>query len=157
MSDRYKAYPEYQGSATEWFGRLPCTWKATALKRLCKLRTGLTPPTTNQSYYSDEKTEYPWLRPEDLTDGAGETTASKYLSASGWSVMRPVPANSILICCIGTIGKAGFSQVAATTNQQITAASFEQEARYYFYVILSAREVLDEVATGNVLKILNSE
>jgi type I restriction enzyme S subunit len=71
--------------------------------------------------------------------------------------MRPVPANSVLICCIGTIGKAGFSKVVATTNQQITAASFEQEARYYFYAILSASEVLDEVATGNVLKILNSE
>ncbi|HBR93462.1 MAG TPA: hypothetical protein DEA90_04790 [Opitutae bacterium] len=157
MAGRYKAYPEYKDSEVGWLGAIPSLWRVTALKRLCCLRTGLTPPTSNQSHYSDEETDFPWFRPEDLTEELKDSRASKYLTEAGWSMMRPVPSDSVLICCIGTIGKAGYVSCEAVTNQQITAATFRENSRYYFYVVLAARSELNESATGNVLKILNSE
>ncbi len=71
--------------------------------------------------------------------------------------MRKIPPQSTLICCIGTIGKIGFVEDTVTTNQQITAAIFERSKRFNFYLINAAKNILEESATGNVIKILNSE
>lgn len=70
---------------------------------------------------------------------------------------RKIEINSTLVCCIGTIGKCGYTDKTAATNQQITAISFKESSKYYYYLIKSARNELEILATGNVLKILNSE
>ncbi|VVM81544.1 hypothetical protein PS645_02296 [Pseudomonas fluorescens] len=157
MAGRYKPYPEYKDSEGAWFGNTPSHWNNTSLKRVCSLKTGLTPPTDDRDNYADEITGLPWVRPEDLNDSSDSVIASKFISLSGWRLMRPVPANSTLICCIGTIGKVGYTACETTTNQQITAACFNESFRYNYYLIQAAREVLEEYSTGNVIKILNSE
>ncbi|WMY73808.1 restriction endonuclease subunit S [Buttiauxella selenatireducens] len=152
---KYKAYSEYKDSGVEWLGDIPTHWVCTALKRLCSLTTGLTPPTQNEENYADEG--YPWVRPEDINEHGLETRASKYVSDTGWKLLRHIEPNSTLICCIGTIGKCGYVRETVSTNQQITAATFRNHERYYFYLMQAARTQLEELATGNVLKILNSE
>ncbi|MER3384080.1 restriction endonuclease subunit S [Pectobacterium aroidearum] len=152
---KYKAYPEYKDSGVEWLGAIPAHWVCTVLKRLCLLATGLTPPTNNEDNYADEG--YPWIRPEDINENGPETQASKYVSDNGWKLLRHVEPNSTIICCIGTIGKCGYVREIVSTNQQITAATFRDSERFNFYLMQSARTQLEELATGNVLKILNSE
>lgn len=152
---KYKAYPEYKDSGVEWLGEVPTHWVCTALKRLCSLTTGLTPPTNNEDNYADEG--HPWVRPEDINEHGLETRASKYVSGTGWKLLRHIKPNSTLICCIGTIGKCGYVREAVSTNQQITAATFLNHERFYFYLMQAARTSFEELATGNVLKILNSE
>ena len=152
---KYKAYPEYKDSGVEWLGDIPTHWDCTALKRLCSLITGLTPPTQNEDNYADEG--YPWVRPEDLNESGFGTHASKYVSDIGWKLLRHIKPNSTLICCIGTIGKCGYVKETVSTNQQITAATFRDCERFNYYLLQSARAQLEELATGNVLKILNSE
>jgi type I restriction enzyme S subunit len=154
---RYKAYPEYKESSVDWLGAIPLHWVSVPLKRICTLKTGLTPPTDNEANYSDEESLFNWIRPEDLNEQGDATTGSKYLSESGWNLMRKIPPQSTLICCIGTIGKIGFVNSTVATNQQITAAIFERSKRFNFYLINAARNILEESATGNVIKILNSE
>jgi type I restriction enzyme S subunit len=144
-------------SGVEWLGPIPIHWVSVPLKRICALKTGLTPPTDNESNYSDEESLLHWIRPEDLNEKGEATTGSKYLSESGWQLMRKIPPQSTLICCIGTIGKIGFVENTVTTNQQITAAIFECSKRFNFYLTNAARNILEESATGNVIKILNSE
>lgn len=152
---KYKAYPEYKDSGVEWLGEIPTHWDCTALKRLCSLITGLTPPTQNEDNYADEG--YPWVRPEDLNVSGFGTRASKYVSDIGWKLLRHIKPHSTLICCIGTIGKCGYVNEKVSTNQQITAATFRDSERFNYYLLQAARAQLEELATGNVLKILNSE
>jgi len=152
---KYKAYPEYKDSGVEWLGDIPTHWDCTVLKRLCSLITGLTPPTQNEDNYADEG--YPWVRPEDLNESGFGTHASKYVSDIGWKLLRHIKPNSTLICCIGTIGKCGYVKETVSTNQQITAATFRDCERFNYYLLQAARAQLEELATGNVLKILNSE
>ncbi len=154
---RYQAYPEYTESGEPWLGKIPSGWAVVPLKRVATLKTGLTPPTENQDNYEDDETEFSWVRPEDLNENGQAVNASKFLSASGWSLMRHIPAFSTLVCCIGTIGKLGYVERIVTTNQQITAASFTYAPKFNFYLLQSVRNILEQTATGNVIQILNSE
>jgi type I restriction enzyme S subunit len=157
MAGKYQAYPEYRDLNSSWVGKIPSHWISAPLKRVCNLSTGLTPPTSDEANYVDYDSGLPWVRPEDLNEEGNSTKASKFLSQKGWDLMRLVPKEATLICCIGTIGKAGYIQTVVSTNQQITAASFHYSPRYNYYLIQAAREIMEETATGNVIQILNSE
>lgn len=155
LAGKYKPYPEYKDSGVEWLGDIPTHWCTTVLKRLCCLTTGLTPPTSDEANYAEDG--YPWVRPEDIDESGSETKASKFVSSDGWQLLRKIESNSTLICCIGTIGKCGYVRRTVSTNQQITAATFSKSRRYNYYLLQAARTQLEELATGNVLKILNTE
>ncbi|MEK2044490.1 restriction endonuclease subunit S [Vibrio parahaemolyticus] len=157
MTGRYKAYPEYKDSGIDWLGEIPESWIALPIKRVSSFTTGMTPSTAVSEYYADDETDYEWIRPEDIKETSESVSASKFLTNLGWKTQRVVPAQSSLICCIGTIGKTGYSLKPVTTNQQITAATFNLSPKYYFYVLLAARAELEQMATGNVVQILNTE
>lgn len=149
------SYSKYKGSSDLWYEFIPEQWKALHLKRVSRLITGLTPPTENQKNYT-QNSDLPWVRPEDLTEN-GLTVASKFLSDEGWALCRQVQPGATLVCCIGTIGKLGFVDQSVSTNQQITAVEFAGSDRYGFYVLRAAREQIELLSTGNVLRIINSE
>lgn len=153
---QYPAYPAYKSSHVSWLGDIPINWKVRRIKDVSLLVTGMTPPTADQENYSNDE-KYHWVRPEDLTEPAGNTKASKFLSETGWSLSRIVRKYSTLICCIGTIGKTGYVSNAVATNQQITAAQFFKNHKYYFYVLNGARPEIELSAMGNVVRILNNE
>lgn len=142
-------------SGAVWLGEVPAHWQVKALKHLAKLVTGMTPPTEQQDNYSSQG--MPWIRPEDLDEKGGASGATKFLSTQGQVFSRPVKAGSTLICCIGTIGKAGIVHQTVSTNQQITAAMFRGDGRFFYFATCAARKQLETSATGNVLKILNTE
>jgi type I restriction enzyme S subunit len=152
----FPRYFEYKGSGVEWLGEVPGHWAIMPLKRLATLITGMTPPTTDEENYSDEET-YHWIRPEDISESGQFTYGSKFISNKGWTQARQLLPNSVLICCIGTIGKIGFTEIATSTNQQITAAIFTDNPRYFYYFLCAARAELEVTSTGNVVRILNTE
>ena len=147
-----------KGSGVDWLGEVPAHWIISPLKFLGELVTGITPPSQDLDNYSDEES-WPWVRPDDLKDKVSPVHASKFLTDQGWEYCRPVSPGSTLVCCIGTIGKLGYLENIASTNQQITAViPFDNAApRFLFYILYAAKAELNETATGNVLKILNSE
>ena len=152
----FARYPAYKDSGVEWLGEVPGHWEVKPLKKLGKLITGLTPPTDNPENYEDLD-GFPWLRPEDINEAGAPSVATKYLSQKGWDLTRKVPQWSTLICCIGTIGKTGFLLDAASTNQQITAISFHYASKYFYYAACALKDAMECEATGNVVRILNSE
>lgn len=156
---KYQKYAEYKDSGVEWLGAIPGHWGVTQLKRLGKFITGMTPSTAVEAYYSDEITEYGWIRPEDILEESEKVEPTKFLTKLGWETQRTIPAQSTLICCIGTIGKLGFLGKRAVTNQQITALVPDVRgfSKYYYYLLTASRNQLEHLATGNVVKILNSE
>lgn len=154
----FAQYKKYKDSGVEWIGKVPEHWKIAPLKRIASLTTGLTPPTDDQSNYSeDDENRFPWIRPEDLNESGSPSIASKFLSQKGWKITRKIHSDASLICCIGTIGKIGFTTSEVCTNQQITAAHFEYSPRFFYFTLTSAKAELETASTGNVLKILNTE
>ena len=143
-------------SGIEWLGDVPAHWEVKQLKRLARLVTGMTPPTDDPDNYVDSE-GFQWVRPENLDESGAPTTATKYLSEKGWEQSRQIAAGASLICCIGTIGKVGFTEKVVSTNQQITAALPHEASRYLYFALSAARLVLELASTGNVLRILNTE
>ena len=155
---KYQRYAEYKDSGVEWLGEIPHEWRTSQLKRVACFITGMTPSTSVLAYYSDDISEYEWVRPEDIRENVEFVQCTKYLTKLGWETQRAIPSKSVLLCCIGTIGKAAYNSYPLTTNQQITSVVLKNSSsKYYFYLLLAARTELEQMATGNVVKILNSE
>ncbi|MFL1802540.1 restriction endonuclease subunit S [Plesiomonas shigelloides] len=154
---KYQTYPEYKNSGVEWLDNIPEHWNIAPIKRVASFITGMTPSTSVSEYYSDEETDFEWIRPEDIKETNESVSSSKFLTRLGWNTQRVVPAHSSLICCIGTIGKIGYVLKPVTTNQQITSATFYFSSKYYFYVLLAARTELEIMSAGNVVRILNTD
>ena len=83
---------------------LPDNWKRVKIKDVGEIITGNTPKTTNKEYYGDK---YFFYKPGDLDNGYYVKSSKSRLSETGIKVARFAPANSILVTCVGTIGKAG--------------------------------------------------
>jgi type I restriction enzyme S subunit len=142
-------------SGVEWLGNIPEGWSVKPLRRCGTLMTGSTPPTDNLGNFAEEANDRPWVRPQDLSS---ETRASAWLTADGWSTMRPVPAGSVLVGCIAySLGSVGYVSMAVTTNQQITSVVPAEEGRYLYYVVRAAKSELWAASQINRVPILNNQ
>ena len=113
---------------------LPEGWKWCRLGEVAETLTGSTPSKKNPKYYHGT---FPFFKPADLEQSISLFQASEYLSEEGKKVSRIIPANSTLICCIGSIGKSGYSLREGTANQQINAAIPNEkiDSKFLFYSV----------------------
>jgi type I restriction enzyme S subunit len=97
---------------------LPDSWVWVRLGEIGETQTGSTPPKSNPEYYGFD---VPFLRPGDLypthVDYTGVGLSFVGADASG----RLAPSGSILMVCIGTIGKVQLIDRSSSFNQQINA------------------------------------
>lgn len=150
---------EMKDSGVEWIGQVPKHWKVAALKRVSYIQTGNTPSKQSQeNFYSDDN-GIPWIKADNLGTFNSIEKTSEYLTANGAEAARLNPENTVYVCCIGTIGKTGFSTQKCACNQQINAVSFNDLIfwKFGFYSILAQEVQHWFYANGNVLKILNTE
>jgi len=101
----------------------------------------------------------PLVKPPELCDTTLEV-AEDGLSESGAAVARTAPPNSILVSCIGNLGKIGLNTVPVAFNQQINAI-FPNEGKaipsFMFYQVLSCdfKDQLESLASGTTVPIVN--
>ena len=68
------------------------------------------------------------------------------------------PPNTVYVCCIASIGKVGYTDVFASCNQQINAIQFiGMFWKYGYYLTISQEREYISNASGNVVKILNTD
>lgn len=137
-------------------GKFPRSWESVPICELGAVVTGGTPDTTKPEYYGDE---FMFISPGDMNDTVFVKSTKKMLSANGLSVSRILPANSILVVCIGsTIGKVAItSSERSATNQQINAivpSEFVSADFLYYAVSLKSRE-LPALAGKTAVPIIN--
>ena len=114
---------------------IPKNWKWVRIASVGLTVTGTTPPKENKEYYDGE---YPFFKPSDLDAGRHISDGSESLTNEGWKVSRQLRKGSILVCCIGTIGKSAIIDVDGTTNQQINAITpILCDSDYLLYAIES--------------------
>ena len=107
-------------------------WTPHAISQIGKVVTGSTPPTSDRSNYDGDLL---FCSPGDVGGKKYISSTEKRVSIRGFSLGRPIPPNSVIVTCIGLIGKLGIATSAMTTNQQINALvvsqNFDHEFIYY--------------------------
>jgi type I restriction enzyme S subunit len=118
--------------------------------------TGTTPPKSNAGYYGDFM---PFVKPPELLD-APLDSAVDGLSEAGANVARTLPPNSILVSCIGNLGKIGLNTIPVAFNQQINAILPDERQtipEFMFFQTLSGqfKKQLDDMSSGTTVPIVN--
>lgn len=130
-------------------------WKLCKLGELGKIQTGNTPSTNIKEYYSDNGIQ--WVTPTDITTNIINKTERK-LSDLGVEVGRIVPANTILVTCIASIGKNAIVMEKSAFNQQINSLTpyFEKHNPYFLLTdSINWSNTMKKEAGGLTFQIVN--
>lgn len=127
-------------------------WEEKTLKQIGKTQTGTTPSKADKSFYGGD---IPFIRPAELNvdgNGAVEYDSALKLTQNGADNSRLITANSILMCCIGSVGKMGYTIKDVTCNQQINtlSPSAGYVGKFVYYALLAPS------FQNEVIKIANS-
>jgi type I restriction enzyme S subunit len=99
---------------------LPNSWQWVPLQHIGYTQTGTTPDKKNSHMYGGD---IPFIKPGDIypnyVDYSNEALSDAGLADSG----RLAPAESLLMVCIGTIGKSNLIERECSFNQQINAVT----------------------------------
>ena len=128
------------------------------LGELGKIITGNTPKTSDVRNY--ESNDICFVKPSDFTDNEiTEIHQSKfYISEYAKNKARVLPADSILVTCIGIIGKVAINKISCAVNQQINAIVPDKkicDSKYVAYAIQNAQPKIQIIANAAVVPILN--
>jgi type I restriction enzyme S subunit len=121
------------------------------------IRTGKTPPTQEAKYFNGE---IQWFTPGDLDK-------EKYLGKSMRSLTEAsfidkkaahFPAGTLLVACIGDIGKLGITTQDCSSNQQITGIkpNSSTDVNYLYYWFRHSKMVIQHFANNAVVPIINN-
>ena len=107
-------------------------WDVLPISIIGKVVTGSTPPTDNPENYGGNKL---FCAPSDVGTEKYISSTIKRVSEKGFNTGRIVPKGTIIVTCIGLIGKLGIAMQDMITNQQINSlivnSSFDKEFIYY--------------------------
>lgn len=114
-------------------------WEEKTLKEIGLTQTGTTPSKNNKDNYGDY---IPFIRPAELNvDGNGmiEYNSQIMLSEQGLKNGRLFKKGSILMCCIGTVGKTGYTTQDVSCNQQINILTPKEgiNGKFCYYALIS--------------------
>lgn len=153
---KLEKYSSYKDSGVEWIGEIPEHWEVKKLKYISKIKTGYTPDIAKNTNYDINGTV--WVKPDNLDEFNPVIDSKEKVSLIGLKKQNLIPKNSILVNCIGTIGKFGIAGVDLITNQQINSIIFNKYVDNAFgkYLVFVSKDEHNKHANGNVVQILNS-
>lgn len=132
-------------------------WEKKTLGEIGQIITGATPSTKDSRNYDSD--DIPFFKPGDLNDYSVNELSQSIDSISyyGFENSRKLPTGTILVTCIGIIGKIGILSKPATCNQQINAIICNDNFsnRFIAYNILFHKDTLSQKANGPVVPIIN--
>jgi len=130
-------------------------WTFVELRELGRIVTGSTPPKVKTEYYGGS---FPFVKPPELRHGPVDDAQDK-LSDKGAEVADVAPVGSILVSCIGNLGKTGRATQPVAFNQQINAiVPHEPNAsKWIFYAVQTPdfASQLANVASATTIAIVN--
>lgn len=130
-------------------------WKLKRIDQLGQIITGTTPATKIKSYYGND---YLWVTPADIHDRE-ITVTERMLSEEGLKKGRIIPANSLLVTCIASIGKNAILRELGSCNQQINAIIpySGYDVDFLYYLISYNEKKMHKYAGDGGMEILNKE
>jgi len=134
-------------------------WTTTTVGEVClSIKTGKTPPTSNQEYFDGDVN---WFCPADIGSTQLLFESKRKITQHALEVRKAVlyEKDSLLLTCIGEIGRCGILTTEASSNQQITALKFKDfvDPRYAYYWFVHNKKTLESTANNAVVPILNNQ
>jgi type I restriction enzyme S subunit len=134
---------------------IPESWKTRFVRDVGEVVTGRTPSTKREDFYGGD---YNLISPADLDNGKYVFTAHKRLSRTGFGECRALPKDTVLVGCIGNVGKLGMvTNDKSATNQQINAVicNPDNDPHFIYYCLYAGRGRLERAADKTTVPILN--
>ena len=125
---------------------------------LGKVITGNTPKTSDVQNYASN--DICFVKPSDIADGTVTylDDTEFYISEYARAKARVLPPKSILVTCIGIIGKVAINNMECAFNQQINAIIPNENkclTEYLAYAIQNKQAEMQNIANAPVVPILN--
>lgn len=135
-------------------GKLPEGWVECELSELGNIVTGKTPSTKEPSNFGGN---IPFIKPGDLDLGGYIMNTADTLTEKGLSLVPTLPANSVVVTCIGNLGKVGITAKKSASNQQINALipSEKLNVKFVYYQILTLKPWLESQSAATTIAIVN--
>ena len=145
-------------SGIEWIGEVPEGWKITKLKNVSKLKTGGTP--NGYDNQSDFTTRKPWFTPSDFNENYKLIQSNRFLNLEVIENEKIIlfPKHTVLMVCIGTVGKVGILTEEGYCNQQVTAIipNGRMLPEYILYTLIAENKIIRDLANYTILPIINN-
>ena len=132
---------------------VPSSWLWVTLQDVAEVVTGNTPPTSAPENYGGK---IPFIKPPQLND-TPIGWSPETLSEKGLEKARLLPPKSVLVSCIGILGKTAITKTYSATNQQINAVVFDPplQPEYGFYYAQTLAPWLKEYSSATTVSIIN--
>lgn len=133
---------------------IPSEWVLTEIGELGTIYTGKTPSTKDRDNFNGG---IPFVKPADLDKGGFIYETADYLSEKGLSQLPSLPKNSIMVTCIGNLGKVGIANQICATNQQINSIIPSEliDYKYLYYHTLTLNNWLKINSSATTVAIIN--
>ncbi|MEP1698306.1 MAG: restriction endonuclease subunit S [Paracoccaceae bacterium] len=137
---------------------LPEGWTQRTTGELFETQTGSTPSKREEAYFGHD---IPLVKPPELL-GKVVREAADGLTMSGAEKARVLPPNSVMVSCIGNLGKIGINAIPVAFNQQINAIIPNLALalpKFVFYQVYSAkyRQTLEGLSSATTISIVNKK
>ncbi len=130
-------------------GEIPKRWSMTTLSSFGKVVCGKTPSKQNKDFYGKEM---PFVKIPDMRGSVFVTDTEDGLSEKGAlsQHVKTIPAKSVIVSCIATVGLVSMTSSASQTNQQINAIVPDKSfyGYYLFFAIRSMVPLLKDLGSG---------
>jgi len=139
-------------------GEIPQGWEVKAIKNFGKVITGKTPSKANDAYFGKD---VQFLKTPDMHGSMFILNTNERLSSSGAASQanKTLPAGTICVSCIGTIGVVSITTEECQTNQQINSVVLASPVsrEFLFLRLQDAKQALENLGSngatmGNVNK-----
>ena len=128
-------------------------WMEVAISKIGTIITGNTPSTKNESFWNGNNV---WVTPTDIKQKYISNSERK-LTDDGLKKSRKLPANTLLITCIASIGKNAILKCEGACNQQINAIipNKNYNVDFLYYLFENEKSYLKFKAPQSVIKIMS--
>ena len=153
-------FPGHEGHALvpSPMGEIPKGWLVKPIHSFGKVVTGKTPSKSNADYFGND---VQFVKTPDMHSNMFILNAKEWLSTSGAESQanKTIPAGSICVSCIGTIGVVSITTENCQTNQQINSVVLTKaySREFLFLRLQDAKAALENLGSngatmGNVNK-----
>lgn len=133
---------------------LPKGWSICTLADIGQIVTGKTPSTKEPRFYDGN---VPFIKPGDLDHSGLIFQTESFLTDAGAAEVPSLPPQSIVVTCIGNLGKVGLTTRTSATNQQINAVIPDEgiNPSFLFHFCKTLKPWLESESSATTISIVN--
>ncbi len=130
-------------------------WPMVSIKSVSTVVTGKTPSKKEADNFGGN---IPFVTPVELGKEPYVYSSSQTITEKGAKAIKLVPKNSVLVCCIGSLGKTAIAGCEVGTNQQINSVIFDEGKvfpKYGYYALNRLKSLMVSLAPSTTVAIIN--